>query len=70
MYSYDVDLHFNSDCNAYWDTYTVSANCIDKARYLAIARVISETGFDNAKTIDLIRVYKSGTNKMYKEYEI
>lgn len=66
MYTYDVDLHFESG----WDTYTVSADCIDNARYTAIARVIAETGRSNANTIDLIRVYKAGTDKMYKEYRI
>jgi len=70
MYSYDVSLHFNFGCNSYWDTYTLNANCIDEAKYLAIIRAVSEMGFSNAKTIDLIRIYKSGSEKMYKEYEI
>lgn len=61
---YDVDLHFGWG----WDTYEVEADCTDNARYNAIMRVINETGRENAETIDVVRVYKHGTDKILKEY--
>lgn len=66
MFIYDVDLHFENG----WDTYQVKADCLDNARYTAIMRVINETGRENAETIDCVRVYKHGTDKLLKEYNI
>lgn len=31
-------------------------------------RVINETGRENAETIDCVRIYKHGTDKLLKEY--
>lgn len=67
MYNYDVDIHFKGWG---WDTYIVKAECIDNARYIAVKRVIDETGIKNAENIDCVRVYKCGTDKMLKEYDI
>lgn len=64
IFIYDVDLHFEN----VWDTYTVGASCIDNARYTAIKRAINELGRDYANTIDCVRVYKNGTDKLLKEY--
>ena len=66
MFRYDVDLHFGWG----WDTYEVNAECVDKARYTAIIRVINETSRKYAEQIDCIRVYKHGTDKLIKEYSI
>ena len=66
MFRYDVDLHFSWG----WDTYEVNAECVDKARYTAIMRVINEISREYAEQIDCIRVYKHGTDKLFKEYSI
>lgn len=65
MFIYDVCIHFVWG----WDTYQVKANCLDNARYTAVLRVINETGRENAETIDCIRIYKHGTDKLLKEYD-
>ncbi len=65
MFTYDVDLHFKNG----WDTYQVKADCINNARYEAVMRVINETSRENAETIDCIRVYKHGTDKLLKQYD-
>lgn len=65
-YTYDVDLHFEDG----WDTYTVSANHLDGARFMAIQRAVNETGRTHANSIDCIRVYRSGTDRLLKEYSV
>lgn len=68
MFTYDVDVHFK---DIGWDTYTVHSYCIDHARYKAIRRVIDESYsvyLNNA--IDCMRIYKSGTDKLLREYNI
>lgn len=66
MFRYDVDLRFPWG----WDTYEVNADCVDKARYTAVMRVINEIGREYAEQIDCIRVYKYYTDTLYKEYLI
>lgn len=65
MFRYDVDLHFPDG----WDTYEVTADCVDNARFTAIVRVVKEISRKYAELIDYIRVYKHGTDKLLKEYE-
>lgn len=60
---YDVDIHTATG----WDTYTVSADGLQNARYKAVKRVELETGVENCQSIDVIRVYKGGTDKLLKE---
>lgn len=66
MFTYDVDIHFK---DIGWDTYTVHSDCIDHARYKALRRVADESStFYLYNGIDCIRVYKSGTDKLLREY--
>ena len=63
---YDVDIH---NVNG-WDTYQVSADCLCNARYNAVTRFINETGTENSKSIDCIRIYSHNTDKLLKEYNV
>ena len=66
MYKYDVDIHFSG---IGWDTYTVNADCVSNARYMAVIRVINETGREHAELIDCVKIYKHGTQKLIKQYD-
>lgn len=68
IFNYDVDVHFK---DIGWDTYSVHADCIDHAIYTAIQRIIDETySIYRDNVIDSLRVYKSGTGILLKEYNI
>ena len=60
---YDVRIH-----NAYgWDTYTVAGDDVESAEYKALKRVEYECGKEERSSIDVIRIYKEGTNDLLKE---
>lgn len=60
---YDVRIH-----NDYgWDTYTVRADGLESAKYKAVRRMELETGEENCYSIDVIRIYKEGTDELLKE---
>ena len=60
---YDVRVH-----NAYgWDTYTVAGDDVESAEYKALKRVEYECGIKERSSIDVIRIYKEGTNDLLKE---
>ena len=63
---YDVDIHTVNG----WDTYQVNADCLCTAKHKAVLRVINETGSENAKMVDCIRIYKYGTDTLLREYEV
>lgn len=63
---YDVDVHTVNG----WDTYQVNDDCLCTAKYKAALRVINETGSENAKMVDCIRIYKHGTDTLLREYEV
>lgn len=65
LFKYDVDLHFE---DTGWDTYEVNASCVGIASCMAEKRVIDELGRERAEQIDCVRVYKHGTDKLFKEY--
>ena len=71
MFIYDVSIHFKETEKQYqhWDTYCVKADCVNNARYNAIMRVVNEISREYAETIDCVRVYKHGTDKLLKEYD-
>lgn len=71
MFMYDVNIHFAETKTQYahWDEYLVNAENLSNARYNAIMRVINEISREYAKTIDCIRIYKHGTDKLLKEYD-
>lgn len=60
---YDVRIH-----NAYgWDTYTVRADGLKSAEYKAVRRMENETDEEEYSSIDVIRIYKEGTDELLKE---
>lgn len=63
MFTYDVDIH---NANG-WDTYTVTADGLENARYNAVTRLELETSEENCYSIDVIRIYKHGTDELLKE---